>query len=476
MMLSPVHSRRHSLLSPHSLLLLRIQSFLTSHSHPSSSTQPSKPKSYFQPKSPPNSIPHLNPLHNPKAPPDAPSFDQTTVLQTLSCYANDWKRAVEFFTWVSTTRGFRHTTESYNRMIDVLGKFFEFDLAWNLIVQMGKSADSMPNHVTFRILFKRYVSAHLVNEAVRSYHKAHEFGLKDEVSFSNLIDALCEYKHVIEAEEMCFGKNSNVGLCLCVDTKIYNMILRGWFKMGWWSKCREFWEEMDRRGVEKDLYSYSIYMDIQCKSGKPWKVVKLYKEMKEKGIRLDVVVYNTILNAMGRSDGVDFALRLYREMMELGCEPNVVTYNTIIKLLCENGRVREAYKVLDQMRVKGCAPNVITYHSVFGYLEKPREILRLFDRMTGSGVRPRMDTYVMLMRKFGRWGFLRPVFVVWKKMEEHGLSPDEHAYNALIDALVQKGMIDMAREYDQEMLEKGLSAKPRADLGTKLVSGGSENG
>lgn len=132
--------------------------------------------------------------------------------------------------------------------------------------------------------------------------------------------------------------------------------------------------------------------------------------------------------------------------------------------------------MLDQMQVKGCAPNVITYHSIFGYLEKPREILRLFDRMTGSGVRPRMDTYVMLMRKFGRWGFLRPVFVVWKKMEEHGLSPDEHAYNALIDALVQKGMIDMAREYDQEMLEKGLSAKPRADLGTKLVSGGSENG
>lgn len=334
----------------------------------------------------------------------------------------------------------------------------------------------MPNHVTFRILLKRYVSAHLVNEAISSYDKAEEFNLKDEISFGNLIDALCEYKHVVEAEEICFAKNSDVGLCCYVDTKIYNMILRGWFKMGWWSKCREFWEEMDRRGVGKDLHSYSIYMDIQCKSGKPWKAVKLYKEMKEKGIKLDVVAYNTVLNAMGRSDGVDFALRLYREMIELGCEPNVVTYNTIIKLLCENGRVREAYKVLDHMCVKGCALNVITYHSIFGYLEKPREILRLFDKMMVSGVRPRMDTYVMLMRKFGRWGFLRPVFAVWQKMEEHGLSPDEHAYNALIDALVEKRMIDMARKYDQEMLEKGLSAKPRAELGTKLVSGGSENG
>ena len=126
--------------------------------------------------------------------------------------------------------------------------------------------------------------------------------------------------------------------------------------------------------------------------------------------------------------------------------------------------------------MKGCAPNVITYNSIFGYLEKPREILKLFDKMMASGVHPRMDTYVMLMSKFGRWGFLRPVFVVWNRMEWHGVSPDDHAYNALIDALVEKGMIDEARKYDQEMLAKGLSAKPRADLGTKLESGGSENG
>lgn len=237
--------------------------------------------------------------------------------------------------------------------------------------------------------------------------------------------------------------------------------------MGWWKKCREFWEEMDRRGVCKSLYSYSIYMDIQCKSGKPWRAVKLYKEMKKKGIRLDVVAYNTVIRAIGLSEGVDFSIRVFREMKEVGCEPNVVTYNTIIKLLCENGRIREAYGVFDQMREKGYAPNVITYHCFFGCIEKPKQILRTFDRMINSGVRPRMDTYVMLMKKFGRWGFLRPVFIVWKKMEEQGCSPDACAYNALIDALVQKGMVDLARKYEEEMLAKGLSAKPRVDLGTK---------
>lgn len=391
------------------------------------------------------------------------------MFETLSCYNSDWKRALEFFNWVETDYQFEHTTETYNRMIDILGKFFEFDLSWDLIQRMRTNALAMPNHATFRVLFKRYVCAHLVNEAISVYeNRLEEFNLKDEVSYCNLIDALCEYKHVIEAQDYCFGKKNNM-MNFRNETKIYNMILNGWFKMGWWGKCREFWEEMDVKGVRKDLHSYSIYLNILSKSRKPWKAVKVYKEMKRKGMKLDVVVYNTVISAIGLSEGVDFVFRVYREMRELGCEPNIVTCNTVTKLLCENGRMREAYRMLDEMPKTDILPNVLTYHCFFRCLEKPKEILWLFDRMIESGVQPSMDTYVMLMRKFGRWGFLRPVFIVWKKMEKLGCSPNEFAYNALIDALIQKGMVDMARKYDEEMLAKGLSAKPREELGTKLA-------
>ncbi|KAJ4718558.1 Pentatricopeptide repeat-containing protein [Melia azedarach] len=128
------------------------------------------------------------------------------------------------------------------------------------------------------------------------------------------------------------------------------------------------------------------------------------------------------------------------------------------------------------MPKKGCVPDVMTYHCFFRSLEKPREILLMFDRIIESGIQPKMDTYVMLMRKFGRRGFLRPVFLVWKKMEELGCNPDEFAYNALIDVLIEKGMLDMARQYEEEMFAKGLLAKPREELGTKLVQGGLDGG
>jgi pentatricopeptide repeat protein len=51
------------------------------------------------------------------------------------------------------------------------------------------------------------------------------------------------------------------------------------------------------------------------------------------------------------------------------------------------------------------------------------------------------------------------VFIVHVEgaMEEQGLRPDAFAYNALVDALLQKGMVDFARRYDEEMLAKGLA-------------------
>ncbi|XP_027121716.2 pentatricopeptide repeat-containing protein At1g80550, mitochondrial-like [Coffea arabica] len=487
-MFSSISSRFYSYNFPH-FLLSQLQIFLTFHTfaskNPLSVAKFQNSTSYFNekpPKTPSNSnLSSSKTILKPS--PDSAheflDFNPTTVLETLSSYNNDCKRAFDFFNWVEIQCGFQHTTETYNRVIDILGKFFEFDIAWDLVEKMRKSsAFSKPDRTTFRILFKRYVSAHLVKEAIDTFTRMEEFNLKDEGSFSNLIDALCEYKHVIEAEELCFGKNGDCAEVLNykLDTKIYNIILRGWFKIGWWRKCREFWEEMDKRGIPKDLHSYSIYMDIQCKSGKPWRAVKLFKEMKTKGVKLDVVAYNTLVRAIGISEGVDVALKLYREMIELGFLPNIVTYNTILKLLCENGRYKDAHKFFNEMLNKGCEPNVRTYNCFFGCLQKPGEILKLFDRMIETGVQPTMETYVMLMRKFGRWGFLRPVLLVWKKMEEHGVSPNEFAYNALIDILVQKGMVDMARKYDEEMMAKGLSAKPRVELGTKLISVGPEDG
>lgn len=284
-----------------------------------------------------------------------------------------------------------------------------------------------------------------------------------------MIDALCDHGHVSDAENLCLRSESPPFPSLFPpDTKTYNMLLRGWLKLRAFSRCREFWQEMDKAGINKDLHSYSIYMNAISKGGKPWKAMKLFREMQKKKIQPDIVAYNTAIHAIGHCEGVDFAIRLYQDMVEAGLKPNSATLNTIVKLFCMDGRFKEAYCFVSRMRKKhGCEPDVLTYHCFFQYLTRPQEILSLFEQMVQAGCRPRMDTYVMLIKKFGRWGFLRPTFDIWRAMEKHGCSPDAFAYNAFIDALLRKGMVDVARKYDKEMVGKGLSAKPRRDLWTR---------
>ncbi|GJN01564.1 hypothetical protein PR202_ga18839 [Eleusine coracana subsp. coracana] len=408
-------------------------------------------------------------LHAP-APTPPSSIDAAAVLETLSLYANDWRRALEFFHWSASPAGANlpATPAALARAVDILGKHFEFPLAISLLLSHHDPARGDPAFLrpALRALLNRLAAANLIDDAVSAFEStAASVGLRDEASFHLLVDALCDHRRIDEADQLCFGKDPPP---FPLGTKTHNLLLRGWAKTRAWPRLRQLWLDMDRRGVAKDLHSYSIYMDALAKSGKPWKAVKVFREMRQKGVPVDVVAYNTAIHAVGQAQGVDFAVRLYRQMVDAGCKPNTATFNTIVKLFCKEGRFKEGYAFVQQMHKAGCKPDVLTYHCFFQYLSRPQEVLGLFEKMLERGCKPRMDTYVMLIKRFGRWGFLRPVFTVWKAMEEQGLSPDAFAYNALIDALLQKGMVDLAKKYDEEMLAKGLSPKPRKELGTKL--------
>ena len=127
--------------------------------------------------------------------------------------------------------GSNHPTDtSYNAWLTFWASFSNSISYWFWSNAWKQDPVAYPNHATFCIVFKHYASAHLVEEAMNAYDRTEEFNFKDETRYSNLIDALCEYKHVIEAEELFIRESKD--LVFNDDVKIYDMILRGWFKMG----------------------------------------------------------------------------------------------------------------------------------------------------------------------------------------------------------------------------------------------------
>lgn len=72
-----------------------------------------------------------------------------------------------------------------------LSKSFKFDITWNLIDIMLNNQSFLPDHTAFRVLFKCYVSTHLVNEVLDAFVKSNEYNLRYVHTFSTSIDVFC---------------------------------------------------------------------------------------------------------------------------------------------------------------------------------------------------------------------------------------------------------------------------------------------
>jgi pentatricopeptide repeat protein len=95
------------------------------------------------------------------------------VLEVLARHKNDWKIAMFFFVWASQQPGYSNGTETYNALLNILGKAQHFKTMWQLMKQMHNQGDSpsLVTDETFTILIRRYAAAHMVESTIETFDK-----------------------------------------------------------------------------------------------------------------------------------------------------------------------------------------------------------------------------------------------------------------------------------------------------------------
>ncbi|KAG6438220.1 hypothetical protein SASPL_103157 [Salvia splendens] len=66
-------------------------------------------------------------------------YNEEVVVNVLKKYFKVPKLGLKFFYWVKSREGFRHSTNTFNMMINVAGEAEEFGLVEELVEEMGKS-------------------------------------------------------------------------------------------------------------------------------------------------------------------------------------------------------------------------------------------------------------------------------------------------------------------------------------------------
>ncbi|KAL5553383.1 hypothetical protein UlMin_040784 [Ulmus minor] len=388
------------------------------------------------------------------------------VAEVLKKLSNAGALALLFFRWAEKKRGFEYTVESYNGLIEALGKIKQFKKIWELVGEMKRRG--LLKKETFALISRRYARARKIKEAVETFEKMEKFGLKLEVSdFNRLIDTICKSRHVERAQQV-FDKMKDRRFK--PDIKSYTILLEGWGQNQNLLRLKEVYREMKDDGFEPDVVAYGIMIHAHCKARKNGEAIELFHEMEAKNCKPSPHIYCTLINGLGSENRLDEALEFFHRSKASGFNPGIPTYNALVGAYCWAMRMHDVYRLIDEMKECGIGPNTRTYDIILHHLIRVRrtqEAFSVFQRISEQpGCEPTVSTYEIMVRMFCNEERVDMAIRVWNQMKMKGVLPGMHMFSTLINSLCHENKLDDACKYFQEMMDMGI--RPPAHMFSNL--------
>ncbi|KAL1803957.1 hypothetical protein DCAR_0935640 [Daucus carota subsp. sativus] len=371
------------------------------------------------------------------------------VDQLLKRFSKNWIMAFGYFKWAQMQEGFKHFPHSYNMMIDILGKSKKFDLMWEMVEEM----DQLGGHVTFDTLTKvmrRLAKACKYSDVIEAFRNMDQFQLKrDVVTLNVLIDILAKEGTVELAQDM-YNEFRNQ---ITPDRVTYNVLIRGWCKVGNMDKARQIMEEMQKSGVCPDVISYTPFINAYCHERNFRKVDEILEEMQEKNCPPNVVTYTIVMHARGKAKEIDEALAISETMKKNGCVPDAAFCSSLIYILCKAGRLKDAQDVFEDMPNQGLIPDVLTYNTMITsachHLQE-ENALKLLQKMEENHCPPDLETYIPLLKMCCRLKRIKMIYFLLSHMLRNDVSVGLDTYVVLIRGLCRSGKLEHACLFFEE--------------------------
>ncbi|KAH7865762.1 hypothetical protein Vadar_010851 [Vaccinium darrowii] len=209
----------------------------------------------------------------------------------------------------------------------------------------------------------------------------------------------------------------------------------------------EFFQRMNRKGVEWSLEAVSALIKSFCDEGLKKEALIIQIEMEKKGIASNAVVYNTLMNAYIESNQVEEAEGLFAEMKRKGIKPTSSTYDILMDSYSRRMQPEIIEKLLLEMESIGLVPSAHSYTyliSAYGRQRKMGDMaVNAFSRMKKLGIKPTSHSYTALIHAYSVNGWHEKAFVAFENMQVEGIKPSVETYTALLDAFRRAGDAEM---------------------------------
>ncbi|XP_050227947.1 pentatricopeptide repeat-containing protein At3g13160, mitochondrial-like [Mercurialis annua] len=266
------------------------------------------------------------------------------------------------------------TSEPFTcRLMSLYGKVGMFDHAHKLFDKMPEL--NCPRTVySFNTLLSACIDAGKFSEfekIVKDY--PNNLGItRDLISYNIIIKGFCKMgaldNGVMVLEELV--KNGfNPSLIT------FNTLLNGFYGSGKSSDGDRIWDRIVEMNVVPDIRSYNAKLLGLALEKKTKEAVELVEEMRRKGIELDRFSFNGLIKGFVEDGNLEGAKLWYDEMRKSdGCAPDKVLFETLVPFLCEKGDIDFAYEILQEVLSRNCNVRVTLLQLVVDGLVKQSKI------------------------------------------------------------------------------------------------------
>ncbi|XP_020590636.1 pentatricopeptide repeat-containing protein At3g22670, mitochondrial-like isoform X2 [Phalaenopsis equestris] len=263
----------------------------------------------------------------------SPKVSKELVDRILKRFGNEWIPSLGFFRWAESQMGYNHSPDSYDLMVDILGKSKKFDIMWSLVEEMSRLGGLITLSTMMKVM-RRLAGAARWKEAIRAFHGMERFGVsKDTVAMNILLDSLCKERSVIRAKYAFLDLRTDIA----PNATSFNILIHGWCKARKFEEAWQTLEEMKAFGFAPCVITYTSLIEAYCLERDFQKAEAVVDEMRAQGCQPNVITYTIIMHSYGKVKETQAAFSVLARMKSDGCLPDASVYNSLIYTLARAG-------------------------------------------------------------------------------------------------------------------------------------------
>lgn len=378
----------------------------------------------------------------------------------LHQFRDDWKSALGIFRWAESRPGYRPLAESYDMIVDILGKAKQMKRMRELVEEMRLS--NVVTLSTIAKVMRRLAGAGEWEHAVKTFDELGNFGLvKNTDSMNLLLDTLCKENRVEQARAIFLELKSHIP----PNAHTFNIFIHGWCKISRVDEALWTIQEMKGQGCRPCVISYSTIIQSYCRQSSFQKVYELLDDMQAQGCPPNVVTYTTIMYSLAKSGEFDEALQIPERMRSAGCKPDTLFYNALIHTLGRANRLEEAVQVFEvEMPNLGIIPNTSTYNSMIAmfchHAELGKAVNVLKEMENSPFCKPDALSYCPLLKSCFKYGKTDSWLCgLLDDMHKQHISLDISSYTLLIHGLCRANKCEWAYLLFEEMIGQDIAPR-----------------